>query len=54
MDRQKVDSRLSGAGGSGEAGMTAAECRVSSDRYENTLRLNIRVLAQLCEYIKNQ
>lgn len=34
--------------------MTAAECRVSSDSYENTLRLNIRVLAQLCEYIKNQ
>lgn len=53
MDRQKVDSRLSVLGGA-EAGMTAAECRVSSDSYENTLRLNIRVLAQLCEYIKNQ
>jgi len=34
--------------------MTTTECQVSSDSYENTLRLNIRVLAQLCEYIKNQ
>ena len=45
---------MPGAGASGEAGMTTTECRDSSDSYENTLRLNISVLAQLCEYIKNQ
>ena len=35
-----------------EAGVTATEHRVSSDSYEDTL--NIRILAQLCGYIKNQ
>lgn len=43
---------MPGAAGSGEAGVTATEHRVSSDSYEDTL--NIRVFAQLCGYIKNQ